>query len=185
MNKGQTVFMSILATLGVAVFVALIFFAMVMSFRNDIVALDNTITAQVSDMKASYNTYFTKVKEAAQVPQEQMAQLKEFYDKVVTGRSTDGAMFKFIAESNPNIDQSTYVEIQRIIAAGRADIYDIQKVHIDTVREYNTRLVTWPNSSINDLFFHFISKEPTLPIASNVDLIFETKQDKPIEIFGK
>jgi hypothetical protein len=92
-------------------------------------------------------------------------------------------MFKWISESNPNINQETYVEIQRIIAAGRSEIYNIQKVHIDTVRQYNTSLITFPNSVVNDLFFRFKQKSPTVPIVSNVELIFESGKDQVMEVF--
>ena len=152
------------------------------SFRNEVISLTKTIEAQVTDMKAKYNEYFLKVKEAAQVPERQLEQLKEVYDKVVSGRATDGAMMKWIQENNPNIDQSTYVELQRIIASGRSDIYSIQKIHIDTVREYNTFITLFPNNLYNS-FFKFKSFTPTVPIVENVDNIFKSGKDEVMKVF--
>lgn len=181
MNRGSVVVWAILA---IILFIGLVGFASIIGFRNDCVSMQKTIDAQVTDMKAKYNEFFTKVKEVAQVPKEQMSQLKEFYDKLVTGRqSSAGEMMRWISESNPNIDQSTYVEIQRIIAAGRSEIYNIQKVHIDTVRAYNTALVTFPNTLINSIFFRFEERKATVPIASNVDTIFNTGVDQPMSVF--
>jgi hypothetical protein len=180
MSKKSIVILSIV---GVVVLTCLLSVSGIVSFRNECVSFDKTITAQVSDMKAKHNEYFTKVKEAAQVPEHQLDKLKTFYDKIVAGRSAEGAMFKWISENNPSINQETFVELQRIIASGRSEIYNIQKIHIDTVREYNTYIVVFPNTLVNRLFFNFTSKEPTLPIASNVDEIFKTKEDKVIEIF--
>lgn len=173
----------VLSILGAVALVLLLLTSGIISFRNECVSFDKTIIAQVSDMKAKYNEYFLKVKEAAQVPEHQLEKLKEFYDKIVKGRSTEGAMFKWIAENNPSINQETFVELQRIIASGRAEIYNIQKIHIDTVREYNTYIVVFPNTLTNRIFFNFSLKEPTLPIISNVDEIFETKQDKILQVF--
>jgi hypothetical protein len=163
---------------------AIIGFSSIVGFRNEGVAFQKTIAAQVTDMKAKYNEYFLKVREVAQVPKEQMEQLKSFYDKLITGRATDGAMFKFIAEQNPNIDQSTYVQIQRVIAAGRSEIYGVQRVHIDTVREYNTFITIFPNNMMAGLF-NFQQIEATVPIADSVNTIFSTKVDQEINIFNK
>lgn len=152
------------------------------SFYNTALSFNKTIEAQVINMQAKYNEYFTKVKEAAQVPTAQMAKLKEFYDEIVKSRSSEGAMFKFIAENNPNINQDTYVEIQRIIEASRSEIYDTQRVHIDTVREYNTYIATFPNNIINNLF-HYTQKIATVLISDNVKDLFKENKDKVMEIF--
>jgi len=173
----------LLSILGATILLGLVTIGSIISFRNESVTFEKSITAQVSDMKANYNAYFLKVKESAQVPEHQMEQLKKFYDKIVSGRSAEGAMFKWISENNPQINQETFVELQRIIASGRSEIYNIQKVHIDTVREYNTFLTIFPNNFVNQVFFHFELKEPTLPIVSNVDEIFKTGQDKILQVF--
>lgn len=168
--------------LGVVLFVGIIFGTSLIGFKNDCVTFNKTIEAQVSDMKAKYNEYFLKVQEVSKVPTEQMAQLQKFYEIMIKGRETDGAMFKMITESNPSINQDTYVQIQRIIAAGRADIYQIQKTHIDTVREYNTFIAMFPNSIFAG-FFGFKSVIPTVPVSDSVKTIFETGTDKEIELF--
>lgn len=172
-----------LSVLGSITLIMLLTISGIVSFRNECVSFDKTIVAQVSDMKAKYNEYFLKVKEAAQVPEHQLNKLKTFYDEIVKGRSAEGAMFKWISENNPSINQETFIELQRIIASGRAEIYNIQKIHIDTVREYNTYIIVFPNTLVNHIFFNFSSKEPTLPIISNVDKIFETKQDQILKVF--
>ena len=151
-------------------------------FKNQSVSFEQTIKAQVEDMGAKYNEYFTKVKEVAQVPKQQMSTLKEFYDTLVTGRKTNGEMMKWISESNPEINQDTFVELQRIISAGRESIYSIQKRHIDTVREYNTFINVFPNSFINGLFFKYTEKEPTVPISDMAKEVMETG-DKVLEVF--
>lgn len=175
---------TVLLSVGIVVlFLGLMLFGTIIDFKNKNVVFNNTITAQVDDMKAKYNEYFLKVKECAKVPTEQMEKIKEIYDAIITGRKNGGEMFRFITENNIPINQDTYVEIQRIIASGRAEIYNIQKVHIDTVREYNSYIEVFPNNIINSMFFNFKRKEPTLPIAEKVSNIFETKVDQEVEIF--
>lgn len=179
MKTGTIIGLSILV---VVILFSIIIFSSIVGFRNEGVTFQKTINAQITDMKAKYNEYFLKVREVAQVPKEQMEQLKSFYDKLIAGRSADGAMFKFISEQNPAINQDTFVQIQRIIAAGRSEIYEVQKVHIDTVREYNTYISTFPNVVLAGMF-NFKEIVATVPIASNVDKIFETKQDQEVKIF--
>lgn len=172
-----------LKIIGITILVlALIIGGTVLGFRNEAMSFNKTIAAQVQDMQAKYNEYFLKVREAAQVPANQMEALKDIYDKLISGRSADGAMMKWISESNVQIDQSTYVEIQRIISSGRAEIYNIQKVHIDTVREYNTYITLFPNNMVNGMF-GYIEATPTVPIAGQVTDIFVTKVDKEIQVF--
>jgi len=167
---------------GVVGFLILMGFFTFVGFKNQSVYFDKQISAQVENMEAKYNEYFLKVREIAKVPKEQMKQLKDLYQTLIEGRKSDGSMFKFISESNPEINQQTYVEIQRIISAGRADIYNIQKVHIDTVREYNTWILVFPNS-IYAGFLNLKEKKPTVPLAENVSKIFESGVDREIEVF--
>ena len=171
-----------LSLLAVLILIGSIVMFSIIGFRNECVNFDKTIGAQVTDMKAKYNEYFLKVKESAQVPEAQMSKLKEFYDTLIKGRAADGAMMKWITESNIPINQDTYVEIQRIIASGRSEIYGIQKVHIDTVREYNTYIKIFPNNMINCLF-DYTDKTATVPITENVDKIFTTGKDEVIKVF--
>lgn len=179
MSKVTLVFLTLIIAF---LFLMGILGTMLIVFRNDAVTFQKTITAQISDMQAKYNEYFLKVKEAAQVPEEQMTRLKEFYDVLIQGRKQNTEMFRWIAEQNPEIKQETFIELQRIIASGRAEIYSIQKIHIDTVREYNTFLIIFPNNIVNNVF-HFKTTNPTVPITENIREIFDSQKDKIIDVF--
>ena len=174
--------------LSLSIFVVLfIFFVTVsiVSFRNTMVEFDKRIDKQVIEMKASYNKYLLQVKEAAQVPDRQMAKLTALYDKLLQGRKAEGAMMKWITESNPSVNQDTFVQIQRIVEAGRGQIFSLQQVHIDTVREYNTLIAVFPNNIVNNIFLHRSSVTATIPLADGVQEIYKTNKDKEVTIFGK
>ena len=174
--------------LSISIFVVLfIFFVTVsiVSFRNTMVEFDKRIDKQVIEMKASYNKYLLQVKEAAQVPDRQMAKLTALYDKLLQGRKAEGAMMKWITESNPSVNQDTFVQIQRIVEAGRGQIFSLQQVHIDTVREYNTLIAVFPNNIVNNIFLHRSSVTATIPLADGVQEIYKTNKDKEVTIFGK
>jgi hypothetical protein len=174
----------ILITIVIAIaMLALVAVANIISFNNAVVAFDNTITAQVSDMTANYNKYFNQVKESAQVPTQQIAKLKEIYELIISGRKSGNEMAKLIVEANLPIEQSTFIELQRIIVSGRNEIYMIQKIHIDTVREYNTYISIFPNNIINKTFMHKTKKTPTTPIISEVQEVFDSGKDKTVGVF--
>jgi len=169
------------------VVLAVLFFGVIsiISMRNTVVVFEQQVDKQISEMKAKRNEYLTKVKESAQVPEKQMNKMTSLYDKLIQGRKSDGAMMKWITESNLNINQDTFVEIQRIVQAGRAEIFSIQQRHIDTIREYNTYIIVFPNNVVNSIFLHRSSMTPTVPLSDEVHEVYKTKTDKVVDIFGK
>jgi hypothetical protein len=105
--------------------------------------LENIIKATFEDNQNVLAQYSNRIAEAAQIPAMQRDDLKDVVTAALDARyGSEGseAMFQFIQEQNPNIDSTVYVELQRIIVAGRQDFQNAQTRLIDQKRVYETAL---------------------------------------------
>ena len=105
--------------------------------------LERTIKATFTDNQNILAQYSNRIAEAAQIPAMQRDDLTAVVTAALEARfGEDGsrAMFQFIQEQNPNIDSTVYVELQRIINAGREDFRVAQTRLIDQKRVYETAL---------------------------------------------
>jgi hypothetical protein len=87
--------------------------------------------------------YGQKIAEAAQVPKMQSQDLKDLFSGANAARyGADGskAAMQWLKEQNPNLDQSTYVQLQRMIEAGRNEFTVSQTKLVDVRRQYETEL---------------------------------------------
>jgi hypothetical protein len=107
--------------------------------------MERVIEATYEDNQNVLAQYSNRIGEAAQIPAMQRDDLKDVVTAALEARfGEDGsqAMFQFIQEQNPNIDSTVYVELQRIINAGREDFRVAQTRLIDQKRVYETALGT-------------------------------------------
>jgi hypothetical protein len=105
--------------------------------------LENVIKATFEDNQNVLAQYSNRIAEAAQVPAMQRDDLTQVVTAALDaryGEEGSQAMFQFIQEQNPNIDSTVYVELQRIIVAGRQDFQNSQTRLIDQKRVYETAL---------------------------------------------
>lgn len=87
--------------------------------------------------------YGQKIKEAAQIPAMQREDLLALFTGAIEQRyGSEGsqAMFQWLQEQNPNLNQETYIQLQRMIEAGRNEFRVAQSKLVDTKRAYKTAL---------------------------------------------
>ena len=104
---------------------------------------EKVIIAEHKDLQNILGQYTTKIREMAQVPGLQSQQLAEVFTGAIEARyGGDGsqAAFQWIQEQNPNLDQSTYKQLQQAMEAGRNKFEVRQSRLIDVKREYETNL---------------------------------------------
>ena len=104
---------------------------------------EKTIQAEYSNLSNVLGNYTTSIKEAAQIPAMQTEDLERLFTGSLEARyGADGsqAAMQWIREQNPNLDQSTYLQIQRMIEAGRNKFENHQTKFLDTKRVYETNL---------------------------------------------
>ena len=102
----------------------LIFTVMVISKRNAFVRIENNIVTAYDESKNVHSNYVLRIQEMAQVPKMATKQLSEIVKASNEGRyGADGskAVFQFLKEQNPNIDQSLFTNIQKEMVGGRLD----------------------------------------------------------------
>jgi hypothetical protein len=104
---------------------------------------EKRIVAQHEDLTNILGQYSLRIKEAAQVPSMQAEDLASLYTGALDARyGAEGsqAAMQWIREQNPNLDQSTYRELQQMIQGGRAKFENSQSRFLDTKRTYETAL---------------------------------------------
>lgn len=122
---------------------------------NDLVAQEAGITAQYKQNQNSYDNYWKKLKEAAQVPDRYAAAVQQSFAGAITGRYGEGgarAVIQAIQEQNPQLDPGVYRALQQLIEAGRAGFEADQKALLDRRRVYETTLQSFPTNLVAGLF---------------------------------
>jgi hypothetical protein len=125
--KNQRGSVAAFAALGLFLFVfvaSIIAGIMVISKRNAFVRVENNIMTAYEESKNVHSNYVLRIQEMAQVPKMATKQLTEIIKASNEGRyGKDGskAVFQFLKEQNPNIDQSLYTNIQKEVSGGRLD----------------------------------------------------------------
>jgi len=87
--------------------------------------------------------YGQKVQEAASVTTLQRDDMIAVFtgaNESRYGKTGSAATFQWIKEQNPSLDQATYVQVQRIVEAGRNEFQSAQNRLVDVKRNYRTAL---------------------------------------------
>ena len=87
--------------------------------------------------------YSNRISEMAQVPEAQKNDLLEVYTEAMTGRYGENgsqAVFQWLQEQNPQLNNEVYTRLQVSMEAGRKDFEVAQTTLIDQKRTYKTRL---------------------------------------------
>lgn len=106
-------------------------------------AVEQALKAAKENNENILAQYGQKIQEAAQIPTMQRDDLLAIFTGAIQARyGADGsqAAFQWLQEQNPNLDQQTYVQLQRMIEAGRNDFTTGQTKMIDIKRGYETQL---------------------------------------------
>lgn len=174
--------------LGSFVLVALFAVFGYVGFSNDANKFEVDIKAKYTDNQNVYDNGWKKVTEVAQVPAMQTASLKDLYDATMKGRyGADGskAMFQFIKEQNPNLDQSTFIKIQQDIEAFRNEFASNQTRLVSQKQQYETFLT----ATTSGRFYNMIGSYPHIDL-SKFDIVtsdktqqdFATKRAEPLQL---
>lgn len=105
--------------------------------------LERAIVATDENNRNILAQYGNRVAEATQVPALQRDDLTAVVTAALEGRYGENgsrAVFQFIQEQNPQIDSTVYVQLQRMIEAGRIEFASAQTKLVDQKRVYETAL---------------------------------------------
>lgn len=174
------------AIVGVAVLGVIIVSLYVIGVNNTEVGLRTSIEAKQKDNTSEYDNMWKKISQVAQVTNAQRETLKEIFvdhAKARAGSGDGNAVMKWIKESVPNIDTSTFNQLQNIIVGSRDRWTMRQKELIDLSREHNALLQRFPSGQILAVF----GRKPidiVIVTSSRTTTAFTTGTDDDVSVFG-
>jgi len=159
------------------------------SIYNTCVEQEAGIKAQYKQNQNNYDNYFKRVQEMAQIPTKYASDMKEMWDKVMSGRygkNGSQAMWQWIKEQNPKLNPSMYTKIQNEIASGRVNFETNQKMLLDKKRVYeDTYLNIFPSGFIAKLmgFPKMDLSKMDIVTSEETENVFKTKKSGTIKVF--
>lgn len=119
------------------------------NYSNAEVRLRNQITAKQRDNQSELDNVQKKISQTVQVTDMQMAALKDIIvGNAEARKGGSGSLATFVKEAVPNVDTTTFNNLQNIIAGSRDAFTMRQKELLDLNREHDNLIDTFPSSFI-------------------------------------
>lgn len=149
--------------------------------------MERSIVATDENNRNILAQYGNRIAEAAQIPDMQRDDLTAVVTAALEGRyGEDGsrAVFQFIQEQNPQIDSTVYVQLQRMIEAGRIEFAAAQTKLVDQKRIYETSLGSfWQGTWMSVAGYPKIDlAEYQIVSTARADKAFETGIEEPMQL---
>jgi len=188
MNKG------LIVTLGILGAFALLFVVLIggyFGFTNQANQFENGIKAQYDDNQNVYDNGWKKVVEIAQVPTQQVKDLKDVYLKAISGTygaNGSTAMFQAMRERDINIDQSTYKKVQQVIEEFHNKFEERQTEMVSRTQQYTNYITATTSGRLWNNFCGYphidMNKYAKLVTSDQTDETFKTKKAGQLDVFG-
>lgn len=149
--------------------------------------MERSIVATDENNRNILAQYGNRIAEAAQIPAMQRDDMKDVITAALEGRyGKDGAraVFQAIQEQNPNIDSTVYVQLQRMIEAGRIEFAAAQTKMVDQKRIYETSLGSfWQGTWMSVAGYPRIDlDEYQIVSTARADEAFQTGIEEPMQL---
>lgn len=173
------------ALIGVFLLTAVVLLSMGAGFHNKEVKLRNLITAKQTDNKNEMDAMWKNISQTAQVPEKDRESLKEIFVSYAQGRSGAGeskAVFNWIKEAIPNVDNQLFGKLMNIIVSQRDGFKFRQKELLDLKREHDSLLDTFPNN----IFASFLNRhkiDVVIVTSTRTENAFKTGKDDDTTLF--
>jgi len=183
MSKG------LIITLGIVGIFVLILFVLggsVIGTFNREVSLRTTIEQKQVDNRSEFDNFWKKISQVAQVTDAQKNAIKEilvgYADARSQGRDGNGSFINALHEAIPNLDLTTFNNLQNIIVGSRDGFTMRQKELLDLKREHDKLLRTFPSNIILGMF----GRKPIdvmIVTSTKTEKTFETGKDDDVNVF--
>jgi len=181
MSKTVIVALGAFGVLGLLVLMLLVG---AIGFHNKEVQLRNLINATQVDNKNSMDNMWKKISQVTQVTDEQKNALVEIFQSYTEGRgSTGGGLMKWVQEAVPNVDQTTFQNLQNIVTASRDTFKRNQTELLDRKREHDNLIAMFPGN-IYAMAFGRHSIDVVIVTSSRTENAFETGTDDDVSLRG-
>jgi len=120
------------------------------SIHNEEVQLRNVIAAKQKDNESEYDNMWKKIAQAATVTDAQKQALIEIFQAHAESRGglSGNAVMRWLEESVPNVDTTTFNNLQNIIVASRDRFTIRQKELLDLKQKHDTLLDSFPSGML-------------------------------------
>jgi len=161
--------------------------AYVVGTLNGETKLKNAIVAKQKDNTSEMDNMWKKISQVAQVTDAQKGALLEIFTGYAEARSAGkegGSLANWIHEAVPNVDTSTFNNLQNLIAASRDRWTMRQKELIDLNREHDNLLDLFPSNMVCSMFGR---QRITITVITSekTEKVFETGKDDDVSVFPK
>lgn len=160
-------------------------------FTNTANRFENGIKAQYSENQNVYDNGWKKVTEVAQVPQAQVAALKDVYMGAISGTfgaNGSQALLQAFQVHQINIDQQTYVRIQTVIEEFRNAFQQRQSEMVSRTQAYENFLTATTSGRFYNMLGNYphidMEKYTKLVTSQKTEDVFKSKQDEALTIPG-
>ena len=170
-----------LASVVCVVLLIVIYICTSISYKNKEVRLRNLVKMKQEDNKNQNDVTWKKISQAAQVTDAQKQALLEIVTGYAKARDNGGGgtLAKAITEAVPNVDTSTFNNLQNIITAARDSFARNQTELIDYKREHDILL----DSPVSGWFLSGCQHlEITVVTSTRTAKTFETGKDDEVEL---
>lgn len=146
--------MKIVAISVVGLIVTLMISTFVITTVNEEIRLRNVITAKQRDNESEYDSLWKKISQAAAVTEAQKKALIEIFDTHASARGGGGGgtVVGWLHESVPDVDTTTFNNLQNIIAASRDRFAMRQKELLELKSAHDTVLDSFPSGPLLTAF---------------------------------
>jgi hypothetical protein len=176
-----------LAGLGIFILGLVMTIGSVISTANQEVDLRTAIVAKQKDNTSQFDAMWKTISQTAQVTDAQKKALIEIftgYAQARSGNDKGGSLANWIHEAVPNVDTSTFNNLQNIITAERDGFAMRQKELLDLSREHNRLLQRFPSNIVLSMLGR---KEIDIQIVTSTrtDNAFQSGKDDDVNVFQK
>ena len=176
----------ILAASGIFAVFALVICLYGIGVYNKEARLRNTIVNKQKDNTSEYDSLWKKISQAAQVTDGQKQALMEIIVGYANARkgSGGGSLAQMIHEAVPNVDTSTFNNLQNIIVSSRDGWTMRQKELLDLKREHDNLIDTFPGNILLSILGRQ-KIDVVIVTSTRTENSFKTGKDDDVDVFGK
>jgi len=179
---------AVLGILGVIFFAAVIVIITVISTANRETNLATAIHAKQRDNQNEMDKMWKTISQVAQVTDAQKNALMQIFTGYAQARSDGkagggGSLATWIKEAVPNVDTSTFNNLQNIITSQRDGFAERQKELLDLNREHDALLQRIPSGWILSMMGRK-SIEVTIVTSTRTESAFKTGKDDDVNVFS-
>lgn len=183
MSKGLMVLFGVGGFLLVA---ALVLTTIFVSTSNREIQLRNTIVNKQTDNKSEFDNMWKKISQVAQVTDAQKKALFEIFTGYAEARGKHqggGSLANWLQEAVPNVDTSTFNNLQNLITGARDRFTMRQKELLDLKREHDNIIDMFPSNIVCSILGRQ-KIEVTIVTSAKTEEAFVTGKDDDVKVFG-